>query len=199
KVSGGLHGVGVSCVNALSNQLIATVHRDGKVFRQEYSKGIPKAPVAEIGETDKTGTIVHFKPDDSIFNETVYKYETVASRMRELAYLNAGIRIYLVDKREKDDNDEFRSDEFFSEGGLKEFVEYLDSTREPLIPEPIFMSIDKGEIPVEVAMSYNTSYTENVVSYVNNINTIEGGTHVSGFRRALTRTLKSYADRSGLL
>jgi DNA gyrase subunit B len=199
KVSGGLHGVGVSCVNALSTQLIATVHRDGKVYRQEYSKGVPKAPVEIIGDADNTGTTIHFKPDDSIFNETVYKYETVASRMRELAYLNAGIHIYLVDEREQDDDGQFRSDDFFSEGGLKEFVEYLDSTREPLIPEPIFMSTDNGEIPVEVAMSYNTSYTENVVSYVNNINTIEGGTHVSGFRRALTRTLKSYADRSGLL
>ncbi len=199
KVSGGLHGVGVSCVNALSTQLIATVHRDGKVYRQEYSKGVPKAPVEVIGDADNTGTTIHFKPDDSIFNETVYKYETVASRMRELAYLNAGIRLYLVDEREKEDDGSFRSDEFFSEGGLKEFVEYLDSTREALIPEPIFMSTDNGEIPVEVAMSYNTSYTENVVSYVNNINTIEGGTHVSGFRRALTRTLKSYADRSGLL
>ncbi len=199
KVSGGLHGVGVSCVNALSTQLIATVKRDGKVFQQEYHRGVPKAPVSVIGETDENGTTVHFKPDNTIFNETVYKYETVASRMRELAYLNAGIHIYLKDLRETDDEGQPRSDDFFSEGGLKEFVEYLDSTRENLIPEPIFMNNDTGDIPVEVAMSYNTSYTENVVSYVNNINTIEGGTHVSGFRRALTRTLKSYADKSGLL
>ncbi|MCA6073385.1 DNA topoisomerase (ATP-hydrolyzing) subunit B [Fulvivirga sedimenti] len=199
KVSGGLHGVGVSCVNALSTQLIATVKRDGKVYQQEYSRGVPKAPVAVIGDTDDNGTTVHFLPDNTIFNETVYKYETVASRMRELAYLNAGIHIYLKDLRETDDDGQHRSDDFYSEGGLKEFVEYLDSTRENLIPEPIFMNNDTGEIPVEVAMSYNTSYTENVVSYVNNINTIEGGTHVSGFRRALTRTLKSYADKSGLL
>ena len=199
KVSGGLHGVGVSCVNALSTQLIATIKRDGKVFRQEYERGVPKAPVSVIGDTDETGTTVHFKPDNTIFNETIYKYETVASRMRELAYLNSGIRIYLKDQREKDDDGNPRSDDFFSEGGLKEFVEYLDSTREALIPDPIFMSTETGDIPVEVAMSYNTSYTENVVSYVNNINTIEGGTHVSGFRRALTRTLKSYADKSGLL
>ncbi len=199
KVSGGLHGVGVSCVNALSTMLHATVYRNGAIYEQEYSRGVPQYPVKEIGKTDKTGTVIHFKPDSSIFNETKYNYDTVASRMRELSFLNAGIKITLVDKRELDENGNPISDEFLSEGGLKEFVEYLDSTREALIPEPVFMSREDGPIPVEVALSYNTSYSENVVSYVNNINTIEGGTHVAGFRRALTRTLKSYADKSGLL
>lgn len=199
KVSGGLHGVGVSCVNALSIELKATVHRDGKIYEQEYQKGVPKAPIKEIGTTDKNGTIIHFLPDPEIFNVTTYTFDTVASRLRELAYLNAGIKIHLEDLREIEEDGKPKSEDFFSEGGLKEFVEYLDSTRENLIPEPIFMDNEKGEIPVQVAMSYNTSYTENVVSYVNNINTIEGGTHVSGFRRALTRTLKSYADKSGLL
>ncbi len=199
KVSGGLHGVGVSCVNALSTMLHATVHRNGTIYEQEYERGVPKAPVTETGKTDKTGTIVHFKPDSTIFNETRYNYDTVASRMRELAYLNAGISIKLVDKRELDDDGQPISDDFYSEGGLREFVEYLDSTREALIPDPVFMNREDGEVPVEVALSYNTSYSENVVSYVNNINTIEGGTHVAGFRRALTRTLKSYATNSGLL
>ncbi|WP_017732224.1 DNA topoisomerase (ATP-hydrolyzing) subunit B [Nafulsella turpanensis] len=199
KVSGGLHGVGVSCVNALSILLHAEVHRDGKVFEQEYSKGIPQYPVREIGTTDLTGTTIRFKPDGEIFHDLVYRYETVATRLRELSFLNAGIRIDLTDLRELDDKGQPRHEQFFSQGGLKEFVEYLDSTRENLIPEPIFVEGEKGGIPVQVAMSYNTSYTENVVSYVNNINTIEGGTHVSGFRRALTRTLKAYADRSGLL
>ena len=199
KVSGGLHGVGVSCVNALSTMLRATVHRGGKVYEQEYSRGVPQYSVREIGTTDITGTIIEFKPDTEIFTASVYNYETVASRLRELAYLNAGIKISLEDKREQDEEGKNRSDNFFSEGGLKEFVAYLDSTREKLIPEPVFMDSEKGEIPVQVALNYNTSYTENVVSYVNNINTIEGGTHVAGFRRALTRTLKSYADKSGLL
>lgn len=199
KVSGGLHGVGVSCVNALSNDLKATVHRNGKIFEQEYKRGIPQYDVKEIGKTDINGTIVRFTPDDSIFQTTLYNAETVASRLRELAYLNAGIRIIMVDHREQDDEGNDITEEFYSEGGLTEFVEYLDSTRENLIPEPISVSSEKGEIPVEIAMSYNTSYSENVVSYVNNINTIEGGTHVAGFRRALTRTLKSYADKSGLL
>lgn len=199
KVSGGLHGVGVSCVNALSTMLKATVHRGGKIFEQEYSIGIPQYDVREIGTTDITGTIIDFKPDSDIFTVTVYNYETVASRLRELAYLNAGITITLEDKREQDDDGKNRQDTFFSEGGLREFVTYLDSTRERLIPEPVYMDSEKGEIPVQVALNYNTSYTENVVSYVNNINTIEGGTHVAGFRRALTRTLKSYADKSGLL
>ncbi|TRX51307.1 DNA topoisomerase (ATP-hydrolyzing) subunit B [Fulvivirga sp. M361] len=199
KVSGGLHGVGVSCVNALSTILKATVHRNGKVFEQTYERGKPKYDVKEVGTTDITGTTIDFKPDNEIFTVTEYVYETVASRLRELSFLNAGIKIHLEDSREKDEDGHPRSDDFFSEGGLKEFVEYLDSTRERLIPEAIFIKRDQGEIPVEVAMSYNTSYSENVVSYVNNINTIEGGTHVAGFRRALTRTLKSYADKSGQL
>ncbi len=200
KVSGGLHGVGVSCVNALSVMLKATVYREGKVFEQEYSRGVPQYPVREAGETDRSGTIVHFAPDRDIFIAHEYNYETIASRMRELAFLNAGIHIFLEDEREQDDDTgKNRSDDFFSEGGLKEFVEYLDSTREKLIPECIFIDTEKGNMPVQVAMSYNKSYSENIVSYVNNINTIEGGTHVAGFRRALTRTLKAYADKSGLL
>ena len=199
KVSGGLHGVGVSCVNALSNHLKVTVHRNGKVFEQEYKRGIPEYSVREIGTTDINGTIVQFTPDDTIFSSKIYNSETVASRLRELAYLNAGIRIVMIDHREQDEERNYISEEFFSEGGLQEFVQYLDSNREKLIPEPISISSEKGEIPVEIAMSYNTSYSENVISYVNNINTIEGGTHVAGFRRALTRTLKSYADKSGLL
>ncbi|MEP0369172.1 MAG: DNA topoisomerase (ATP-hydrolyzing) subunit B [Cyclobacteriaceae bacterium] len=199
KVSGGLHGVGVSCVNALSTDLKATVHRKGKVFEQEYKIGIPQYPVKEVGTTDKTGTTITFQPDASIFIATEYKYETVATRLRELSFLNAGIKIHLVDHREQDENGKDIGETFFSEGGLAEFVEYLDNTRERLIPQPIYIDGDKGGIPVQVAMNYNTSYSENVVSYVNNINTIEGGTHVAGFRRALTRTLKSYAEKSGQL
>ncbi len=198
KVSGGLHGVGVSCVNALSTKLVATVHRNGTIFQQEYSKGIPQGPVKEIGKTDITGTIVTFKPDEEIFSVSKYNSETIASRLRELSYLNAGIKIKLVDHRDSEEDDS-RIQEFYSEGGLSEFVAYLDNTRESLIPEPVFIEGDKGGVPVQVALSYNTSFSENVVSYVNNINTIEGGTHVSGFRRALTRTLKGYADKSGLL
>ncbi len=200
KVSGGLHGVGVSCVNALSTDLRVTVYsRDGKIYQQEYQKGVPQYDVKPIGETDRTGTTVQFKPDNSIFTVSEFNYETVASRLRELSFLNAGIKILLVDYRDKDDDGNFISDQFHSEGGLKEFVSYLDSTREKLIPEPIYIEGEKSGVPVQVALNYNTSYSENVVSYVNNINTIEGGTHVSGFRRALTRTLKSYADKSGLL
>lgn len=199
KVSGGLHGVGVSCVNALSIELIATIHRNGKIYQQEYSRGVPQYPVKEIGDTERTGTIIHFKADQQIFTVSEYNHETVASRLRELSFLNAGIRITLVDMRDLDDDGNPATEEFFSQGGLTEFVEYLDSTREKLIPAPIHMDGEKGEIPVQVALNYNTSFTENVVSYVNNINTIEGGTHVAGFRRALTRTLKSYADKSGLL
>ena len=172
KVSGGLHGVGVSCVNALSSKLVATVHRNGKVFQQEYSQGIPKAQVKEIGTTDITGTIIHFQPDTEIFTVSKYNSETIASRLRELSYLNAGIRIELIDHRETEEDDNYRQ-EFYSEGGLTEFVDYLDNTRENLIPSPIFMEGEKGGVPVQVALSYNTSYTENVVSYVNNINTIE--------------------------
>ena len=199
KVSGGLHGVGVSCVNALSEHFHATVYRNGKIYEQEYSKGIPLYTVREVGVADNTGTVIHFKPDAEIFNVTEYKYETIATRLRELAFLNAGIRISLTDLREKDEEGKSETEEFHFEGGLIEFVNYLDNNREKLIPEAIYIDAEKGEVPVQVALTYNTSFSENVVSYVNNINTIEGGTHVSGFRRALTRTLKSYADKSGLL
>ncbi len=199
KVSGGLHGVGVSCVNALSEMLHVTVFRDGKTSEQEYERGVPKYSVRVIGPSDKQGTTVHFLPDKQIFPVTVYNYETIATRLRELAFLNPRIRISLTDLREKDEKGDPRRDEFFSEGGLREFVEYIDATREKLIQTPIYIENDKGEIPIQVAMSYNTSFTENLVSYVNNINTHEGGTHVAGFRRALTRTLKTYADKSGLL
>lgn len=200
KVSGGLHGVGVSCVNALSEDLKVTVHsRNGKIHEQEYKKGVPQYEVRPVGDTNITGTKVWFKPDSGIFTSTVFNYETVAARLRELSFLNAGIKIYLTDYREKEDNGEFLNDLFYSEGGLKEFVLYLDNTREKLIPEPIYIEGEKSGVPVQVALNYNTSYSENVVSYVNNINTLEGGTHVSGFRRALTRTLKTYAEKSGLL
>jgi DNA gyrase subunit B len=199
KVSGGLHGVGVSCVNALSTDLKATIHRDGKIYEQAYKIGVPQYPVREIGTTDKRGTIIHFKPDLSIFIVGEYKYETVATRLRELSFLNAGISIHLKDLRELEDDGKPRSDEFFSEGGLVEFVQYLDETREKIIDTPIYIDTEKNGVPVQVGMNYNSSYSENVVSYVNNINTYEGGTHVSGFRMALTRTLKSYADKSGML
>jgi DNA gyrase subunit B len=200
KVSGGLHGVGVSCVNALSIHLKAEVHREGKIYMQEYSKGKPLYDVKETGETDTHGTIITFKPDDEIFNLTVeYKFETLAARLRELAYLNKGIRLTLTDEREVKEDGSFIMEEFYSEGGLREFVKYLDGTREPLIPEPIYVEGNKQGIPVELAMQYNSTYNENVHSYVNNINTIEGGTHVAGFRRGLTRTLKAYAEKSGLL
>jgi DNA gyrase subunit B len=181
KVSGGLHGVGVSCVNALSTKLVATVWRNGIIYQQEYSRGVPKAPIAEIGKTEETGTIIHFKADEEIFNVSTYNYDTVAARCRELAFLNAGITLELIDHRNFDEEGNPISDTFHSEGGLVEFVEYLDETRENLIPKPIFMEGDKGTVPVQVAMSYNNSYSEQVVSYVNNINTIEGGTHVAGF------------------
>ncbi|MDN3686318.1 DNA topoisomerase (ATP-hydrolyzing) subunit B [Cyclobacterium jeungdonense] len=199
KVSGGLHGVGVSCVNALSSSLKATVHREGKVFEQEYVRGVPQYQVREIGTTESRGTHIHFKPDHEIFQVLDFKYETIATRLREMSFLNAGIRIYLKDLREKEEDGNFRSDEFFSEGGLVEFVEYLDENKQKIIESPIYIETEKNGVPVQVAMGYNNSYTENVVSYVNTINTYEGGTHVSGFRRALTRTLKSYADKSGML
>ena len=199
KVSGGLHGVGVSCVNALSSQLIVTVNRNGKTHQQEYSQGIPKYKVRETGTTDITGTIVHFVPDYTIFNVSEYNYDTIASRLRELSYLNAGIKLQLKDLREKDDEGNYKEESFLSEGGLIEFIKYLDSSRESLIPEPVYIEGEKNGFPVQVALNYNQSFSENVISYVNNINTIEGGTHVAGFRRALTRTLKSYADRSGHL
>ena len=199
KVSGGLHGVGVSCVNALSILLKAEVHRDGKIFTQEYSKGIPQTEVLEVGKTDIRGTIITFKPDDSIFNSTEYVYDILATRMRELSFLNKGITLSITDKREKDEEGNDISATFISEGGLSEFVEYLDATRDSLIAQVMYMEGEKNEVPVEVAMSYNTTYTENLHSYVNNINTHEGGTHLAGFRRALTRTLKSYAEKSGML
>ncbi|MFT5617798.1 MAG: DNA gyrase subunit B [Arenicella sp.] len=199
KVSGGLHGVGVSCVNALSKDLKVTVQREGKKFEQEYKIGIPQYPVREIGDSDITGTTVRFYPDDSIFTVSEFKYETVANRLRELSFLNAGINIVMVDHRGTDDEGNKLGETFHSEGGLKEFVAYLDSSRQNLIPEPIFMEGEKDGVPVQVALVYNTSFSENVFSYVNNINTHEGGTHITGFRRALTRTLKSYADKSGLL
>ncbi|MCI0750546.1 MAG: ATP-binding protein, partial [Flammeovirgaceae bacterium] len=199
KVSGGLHGVGVSCVNALSEDLKVNVYRDGKEFEQEYKRGVPQYSVKVVGDSSRRGTTVRFKPDHEIFTVLEYNYETVASRLRELAFLNPGIKILLKDLRDKDEKGEARSETFFSEGGLREFVEYIDSTREKLIAAPIYIENDKSEIPVQVALSYNTSFSENLVSYVNNINTHEGGTHVAGFRRALTRTLKAYADKSGLL
>ncbi|MBR5373386.1 MAG: DNA topoisomerase (ATP-hydrolyzing) subunit B [Paludibacteraceae bacterium] len=198
KVSGGLHGVGVSCVNALSTKLVAEVCRGGKRYIQEYACGKPLYAVKEVGTADKTGTKVTFHPDGSIFTETVYKYDILANRLRDLAYLNAGIRITLTDHR-ADAEGNMRSDVFHSERGLGEFVEYLDSTREHLIPDVIHINTDKYGTPVEVAMTYNTSYNENIHSYVNNINTIEGGTHVTGFRMALTRTLKKYAEDSKML
>lgn len=199
KVSGGLHGVGVSCVNALSTHLRAEVHRDGKIFEQEYNIGKPLYAVREIGTTDITGTIVTFKPDQSIFDETVYNYDTLAARMRELAFLNKGITITLVDLRETDENGKNPSTVFHSEGGLREFAQYLDRNREALMQDVIYFEGEKDGIPVEVAMTYNTSYTENIQAYVNNINTHEGGTHLSGFRRGLTNTLKKYATDSGML
>lgn len=199
KVSGGLHGVGVSCVNALSTHLRVEVHREGKVFEQEYNIGKPLYPVREIGVANDTGTQVTFKPDDTIFTVTEYKYETVANRLRELSFLNKGITIVLKDLREIDEKGEALTDTFKSEGGLAEFVSYIDAGRERLIPEPMFMEGNKDGVPVDVAMLYNTGYSENVSSFVNNINTHEGGTHVSGFRMALTRTLKNYADKSGIL
>jgi DNA gyrase subunit B len=200
KVSGGLHGVGVSCVNALSTHLKTLVHREGKVFTQEYERGKPMFEVKAIGESNRTGTIQWFQPDPEIFTQTLeYKYETLASRLRELAYLNKGIRLTLTDERVTEEDGSHLTEEFYSEGGLKEFVKFLDGTRTPIIPEPIYVEGIKQGIPVELALQYNETYSENVFSYVNNINTIEGGTHVAGFRMGLTRTLKAYADKSGLL
>jgi DNA gyrase subunit B len=198
KVSGGLHGVGVSCVNALSTQLIATVYRDGQIFQQEYSCGKPLYDVKVIGETDLFGTTIQFKPDASIFYNTEYNFDTLANRLRELAYLNKGINLTLTDLR-VEEGVEPRSEQFFSSEGLKEFIKYLDSTRESILAEPIYAEGEKQGIPIEIAFQYNSGYSENLHSYVNNINTIEGGTHVAGFRRGLTRTLKSYADKEGLL
>jgi len=199
KVSGGLHGVGVSCVNALSIMLKVTVNRDGKVFEQEYSQGKPLYAVREAGKSDYTGTTVHFKPDNTIFITEVFDINILSARLRELSFLNKGIELTLIDEREKDDDGNFMQETFFSTRGLVDFIEYLDATREKLIPEPIYMEGEKNDVPVELAMMYNTSFSENIHSYVNNINTHEGGTHLAGFRRALTRTLKSYAEKSGML
>ncbi|MFH0896085.1 MAG: DNA topoisomerase (ATP-hydrolyzing) subunit B [Bacteroidota bacterium] len=199
KVSGGLHGVGVSCVNALSSQLKVEVHREGKMYRQEYEKGKPLYPVKEIGPSNRTGTDVWFLPDDSIFITKEFHWDILSSRLRELAFLNKQIRLILHDNRELDKEGNPISEEYYSIEGLKEFVKFLDETREKLIDEPIYMEEVKGEIPVEVAMQYNNSFNENVHSYVNNINTHEGGTHLAGFRRGLTRTLKAYAEKSGML
>jgi len=198
KVSGGLHGVGVSCVNALSTSLIATVSRNGKLYQQKYSQGKALADVQEIGTSTSTGTEVFFQPDGSIFQELVYNYDTLAARLRELAFLNKGITITLTDERRKNEDGSFPTETFHSEGGLKEFVAYIDGNRESIMEHVIFMEGERDNIPVEVAMRYNTSFNENLHSYVNNINTHEGGTHLAGFRRALTRTLKKYADELGL-
>jgi len=200
KVSGGLHGVGVSCVNALSENLRATVYRDGKIYEQEYEMGKSMYPVKEIGTSDERGTLVTFIPDKTIFVQTTeYSYETLSTRLRELSYLNKGLRISITDKRNTDDEGNFIFEEFHSEIGLSEFVHYLDATREQLISDVISIEGEKNGVPVEVAMVYNTSYTENLHSYVNNINTHEGGTHLAGFRRGLTNTLKKYAESSGML
>ncbi len=201
KVSGGQHGVGVSCVNALSTDLEAVVHRQGKIFRQRFSRGVPQGDIEVIGTTDRTGTTITFKPDAEIFTQTtLYNYDTLNSRLRELAYLNKGIRLNITDKREKDEETgEYRHDNYYSQEGLKEFVKYLDGTRESLIEETIHIAGERDGVPIEVALQYNTGFSENVDTYVNNINTIEGGTHLTGFRRGLTRTLKKYAEDSGML
>ncbi|HET8573557.1 MAG TPA: DNA topoisomerase (ATP-hydrolyzing) subunit B [Edaphocola sp.] len=202
KVSGGLHGVGVSCVNALSDPLHVTVHNEGKIFEQTYHKGVPEYPVREIGTSDTTGTTVHFKPDGTIFKDTVYNRDILAGRLRELSYLNKGIRIVLIDEREQTEEGENHQDVFYSEGGIVEFVEMLDNNgkREPLVEHPIYIESrdETTNVAVEVALTYNSSYNEHIFSYVNNINTIEGGTHVSGFRRAITRVFKAYGDKNKL-
>lgn len=199
KVSGGLHGVGVSCVNALSSYLKAEIHREGKIYMMEFSCGKPLGEIKIIGETTYRGTIITFKPDESIFIVKEYRYEILSKRLRELAYLNAGVRLELIDTRTPKEDGTFKREVFFSEEGLKEFVKFIDANKEPLIPDVIHIITEKQGVPVEVAMTYNTSYIENVYSYVNNINTIEGGTHLAGFRRGLTRTLKKYAEESKML
>ncbi|HNQ83622.1 MAG TPA: ATP-binding protein, partial [Bacteroidales bacterium] len=199
KVSGGLHGVGVSCVNALSKKLVATVYREGKIFRQEYNFGKPVYDVQVIGDSDKTGTQVTFTPDDSIFTVTEFDYDLISARLRELAFLNKGIRITLTDERQPNEDGSFHSTSFYSEEGLKDFIKYLDVNREALMPDPITIEGERGAIPMEIALQYNTSFAENIHAYVNNINTHEGGTHLAGFRRGLTRTLKNYAEKAGLL
>jgi len=198
KVSGGLHGVGISCVNALSNELIATVHREGKVWRQTYAKGIPQTSVEVIGETDKTGTIVTFIADDTIFETTEFRFDTLANRLREMAFLNRGLELILVDERQLEEDGSFVQERFYSEGGLREFVTYLDESRTPLLEEPIYVEGEEDNVIIEVAMQYNTGYAENIFSFVNNINTRDGGTHVSGFRRAVNRVFKQYGDDNGL-
>ncbi|MDD4757973.1 MAG: DNA topoisomerase (ATP-hydrolyzing) subunit B [Lascolabacillus sp.] len=199
KVSGGLHGVGVSCVNALSVYLKAEIHRNGKIYVQEYSKGKPFADVKIIGETNKTGTIITFKPDDSIFTVLEYRYDILATRLRELAYLNSGITMTLIDKRVQGEDGKYKSERFYSETGLEEFVRYIDKNKDSIIQDPIHIVTEKNGIPIEIALSYNDTYNENIFSYVNNINTIEGGTHLTGFRRGLSRTLKKYAEDSKML
>lgn len=199
KVSGGLHGVGVSCVNALSSHMKVTVNRDGKVYEQEYTRGNPVYSVREIGTTDKRGTIVEFLPDDEIFTVSVYDYDTLCARLRELAYLNKGLTLTITDEREKNDDGEYRHESFYSADGLKDFIYYLDASREKLTPEPICIEGEKQGIPIEIAMEYNTTFTENLHSYVNNINTHEGGTHLQGFRQGMTRTLKNYATKEKML
>ena len=198
KVSGGLHGVGVSCVNALSEYVRVEVHRDGKYFEQEYSKGIPLGPVKTLGDSDKKGTKVTFRPDPTIFETLEYSFKTLAGRIRELSYLNKGLFLSLTDEREVEEDGSFKRTDFFSEGGLREFVKYLDETRPPLIEEPIYVVGKEDNVEVEVAMQYNTGYQENIFSYVNNINTRDGGTHVAGFRRAITRLFKQYGDDNGM-
>lgn len=199
KVSGGLHGVGVSCVNALSTLLVAEVRKDGKIYQQTFSRGIPQSDLQVVGESNGRGTTITFKPDSEIFTTTEYKYEILSARLRELAFLNKGVHLNITDKRVKNEDGSYLREEYYSTEGLKEFIRFLDATREPLIEEAIYLDTEKEGIPVEAAIQYNTSYSENVHSYVNNINTIEGGTHLTGFRRALTRTLKKYADESGML
>ncbi|MGI2262341.1 DNA topoisomerase (ATP-hydrolyzing) subunit B [Candidatus Cardinium hertigii] len=199
KISGGLHGVGVSCVNALSAHLAVTVYRNGKIYKQEYAQGVPCYPVKEIGTTELRGTTVHFTPDSSIFTTTVYNLHTIINRLQELAYLNVGLKMQLEDRREQDEQGNPFQQTFYSQGGLLEFVSHLERTKTSIMPTPILVEGEKNNIGVQVAMTYNTGYSETVVSYVNNIHTIEGGMHVTGFKRALTRTLKNYADKSGLL
>ena len=199
KVSGGLHGVGVSCVNALSTYLRAEVHRDGKAYMQEYSCGKPTSELTVIGTSDHTGTMITFKPDASIFTTTVYDYDTLANRLRDLAYLNAGITLHLSDMRNLDAQGKPRRETFHSKDGLREFVQYIDSNKESLINDVIHLNTERQGIPVEVALTYNNTYNENIYSFVNNINTIEGGTHLTGFRRGLTLTLKKYAEDNNLL
>ena len=199
KVSGGLHGVGVSCVNALSDHMTAEVYRDGKVYRQEYSRGLPLYPVKEVGVTEKRGTKIHFHPDPKIFTVSEYDFPTLENRLRELAYLNKGIELNIEDRRNVDEQGNTFKQRFYSENGLRDFIKYLDENRESLMPDSIYIEGERQGIPIEIAMQYNSSFSENLHSYVNNINTHEGGTHLTGFRSGLTRTLKAYADKSGML